>query len=416
MCSHRVWWLVLVLTSSLGCSLQGQTSGVPHASGSPTIADSGPTQFSSQKYAEGLGAIAAAPDDADVASGYEKQGGPQMHLRISRAYCDKRSSSQQSAADQANFFCVPDAVTVDDAHPPSSMPNKDFLIVPYKYGMNMEYPGPIEVNSIFFGIHPYSYQRCNPAETDWIAQDSCHAGGQLWMEDNEDYGGLFATSYAITNAGVLDRAKSFTLLASDTYGHRSHGDMLLAVRDSADNFRFQFGQTGVGGADDPDAYKNYTRARIDSTGKAFFDGGTQVGGADFAESVTVSGQKADYGFGDVLVIDSSSDRAFSRSSTPYSTLVAGVFSTKPGVLGSLHHSEDASLSSEIAMAMVGIVPCKVTTENGAIARGDLLVTSTVPGYAMRGTDNARLPGAILGKALQPLSSGFGTIEVLLTLK
>ena len=41
------------------------------------------------------------------------------------------------------------------------------------------------------------------------------------------------------------------------------------------------------------------------------------------------------------------------------------------------------------LALVGIVPCKVTSENGSIRPGDLLVTSSTAGFAMRGTDAAR---------------------------
>ncbi len=68
------------------------------------------------------------------------------------------------------------------------------------------------------------------------------------------------------------------------------------------------------------------------------------------------------------------------------------------------------------MAMVGIVPTKVTTENGPIHRGDLLVSSSLPGYAMKGTDRSRLIGAVLGKAMGSLDSGSGVIEVLVTLQ
>lgn len=64
----------------------------------------------------------------------------------------------------------------------------------------------------------------------------------------------------------------------------------------------------------------------------------------------------------------------------------------------------------------GIVPCKVSAENGAIQIGDLLVTSSTPGHAMKGTDRSRMFGAVLGKALQPLPSGAGVIEVMLSLQ
>ena len=126
--------------------------------------------------------------------------------------------------------------------------------------------------------------------------------------------------------------------------------------------------------------------------------------------------KNNYEPGDVLVIDTDSDRQLTLAKTPYSTLVAGIYSTKPGVTATPHTSEDPRLATEIPVAIVGIVPCKVTNENGPIARGDLLVTSSTPGYAMRGSDKNLLPGAIVGKALQPLSGAKSKIEVLVTLR
>jgi len=66
--------------------------------------------------------------------------------------------------------------------------------------------------------------------------------------------------------------------------------------------------------------------------------------------------------------------------------------------------------------MIGIVPCKVSAENGPIARGDLLVTSSTPGHAMKGTDRPQMTGAIVGKALEPLLSGTGVILIAVTLQ
>ena len=91
-------------------------------------------------------------------------------------------------------------------------------------------------------------------------------------------------------------------------------------------------------------------------------------------------------------------------------------STKPGVVASPYGVDDPRLGAEIPLAVVGIVPCKVTSENGAIGPGDLLVTSSLPGHAMKGTDRARMLGAIVGKALEPLDSGTGVILVLVTLQ
>jgi hypothetical protein len=156
--------------------------------------------------------------------------------------------------------------------------------------------------------------------------------------------------------------------------------------------------------------------RVDSTGQVFANGGYQTGGADFAESMAVSGERSRYEPGDVVVIEETGNRQVALARQPYSTLVAGIHSTKPGVLATPHPMDDPRLPKEIPLALVGIVPCKVTAENGAIKTGDLLVTSSVPGHAMKGTDRTRMLGAVVGKALEPLASGTGVIQVLITLQ
>jgi len=162
---------------------------------------------------------------------------------------------------------------------------------------------------------------------------------------------------------------------------------------------------------------NFHVFRVDTSGVVFADGGFQASGADFAESVAVRGQRSQYEPGDVLEIDQTSNRHLALSHHAYATLVAGIYSTKPGMLATPHHMDDPALhSSEVPLAVMGIVPCKVTAENGPIKPGDLLVTSSRPGYAMKGTDRRRMLGAVVGKALEPLHRGTGMIEVLVTLQ
>ncbi len=157
--------------------------------------------------------------------------------------------------------------------------------------------------------------------------------------------------------------------------------------------------------------------RVDGTGKGFFNSGTQMGGADFAESVAVRGEHSQYEPGDVLVVDRAAGRRLMLSRRAYSTRVAGIYSTKPGVLATTHSIDESdALAEEIPLAIVGIVPCKVTAENGPIAPGDLLVTSSTPGHAMKGTSRTRMLGAVVGKALEPLREGKGVIQVLVTLQ
>lgn len=137
-------------------------------------------------------------------------------------------------------------------------------------------------------------------------------------------------------------------------------------------------------------------------------------GGDYAESVDVHGKKTGYQPGDVLVISGTDGSDVEKSSQPYSTMVAGIYSTKPGYVG--RRQTTKSRAREIPMAMVGIVPTKVSAENGPIHRGDLLVTSSTVGYAMKGTDRGRMLGAVVGKAMGNLDSGKGVIEVLVTLQ
>jgi hypothetical protein len=153
----------------------------------------------------------------------------------------------------------------------------------------------------------------------------------------------------------------------------------------------------------------------------FADGTTQstawtgtLCGGDYAESVDVSGDPRKYEPGDVLVLSDDSGSDVSISSQPYSTLVGGIYATKPGLVGRRQKGEKSDTA--VPMAMVGIVPTKVSAENGPIRRGDLLVTSSTSGHAMKGTDPSRMLGAIVGKALGSLDSGTGVIDVLVSLQ
>jgi hypothetical protein len=71
---------------------------------------------------------------------------------------------------------------------------------------------------------------------------------------------------------------------------------------------------------------------------------------------------------------------------------------------------------DLPVAIVGVVPTKVSTENGAVQVGDLLTTSGTPGFAMRCTDRLKCIGAIVGKAMEPLRDQKGVIKVLVTLR
>ncbi len=158
-------------------------------------------------------------------------------------------------------------------------------------------------------------------------------------------------------------------------------------------------------------------ARIDATGKGFFNGGTQVGGADVAEYFDVEGERKTYEPGDVLVISQTSDRKVEKSSTPYSTLVSGVYATKPGLSLTEANAEADQLEAMVPMGVIGVIPTKVCLEGGAIKRGDLLVTSSTGGVAMKADLSLVKVGQVIGKALQDFdATSVGKINVLVSVK
>jgi hypothetical protein len=158
-------------------------------------------------------------------------------------------------------------------------------------------------------------------------------------------------------------------------------------------------------------------ARISSTGVGYFNGGTVNSGADVAEAFKVEGNKNTYEPGDVLIISESSDRSVQKSQTPYSSLVAGVYATKPGVLLTENAVAESLSDDLVPMGVIGVIPTKVCLEGGEIKRGDLLVTSSIAGVAMK-ADPAKVKiGQVIGKALQAYNNnGVDRINVLVSVK
>jgi hypothetical protein len=107
-------------------------------------------------------------------------------------------------------------------------------------------------------------------------------------------------------------------------------------------------------------------------------------------------------------------RGFEAHDTGVIGVVAGDAGVVLGADSSMSDGSADAFRHRAAVAIGGVVGCKVDAGYGAIWPGDLLVTSPTPGHAMR-TD-APLPGTMLGKALEPLVDGTGTIRVLVMLR
>lgn len=232
----------------------------------------------------------------------------------------------------------------------------------------------------------------NPAGVEGVSD---HGDGVMGITSNSTFRGVYAQN---TADGIALVAYNNT---SDTASHNRPTAYLLQADSNGDFI------VGAG------SYLGTRYWRVDRTGRGFFNNGTQASGADFAEQIAVQGKEQAYQPGDVLVISAQTDRTVELSARAFDTSVIGVYSTQPALLGGAPDQNDPLAG--IPVAITGIVPCKVSAENGAIKRGDLLVTASKPGYAMRAGANPP-QGTVLGKAMGQLDKGTGVIQVLVTLQ
>lgn len=152
----------------------------------------------------------------------------------------------------------------------------------------------------------------------------------------------------------------------------------------------------------------------------FFEGDVEITGdirllnADCAEDFDISPSEF-VEPGSVMVLGDS-DGALYVSRRPYDKRVAGVVSGagnyKPGIVLDKQNSQN----DRRPIALLGKVYCKVDASYSQIEVGDLLTTSPNTGHAMKATDPSQAFGAVIGKALRPLTEGQGLIPILIALQ
>jgi hypothetical protein len=231
-------------------------------------------------------------------------------------------------------------------------------------------------------------------------------------------------NYSTEGNGVIGTANATTGWVNGVYGisHSPEGNGIGGANSAGGNGVHAFSTSGaalyaktetgmiITGVDGNDSVK----FSVANDGNVYADGSYQSPAADFAEMLPAQDGLEP---GDVLIIGE--DGELTLSTEAYQASVAGVYSTQPGFVGG---ARDKDLTGQVPLAVVGIVPVKVSTENGAIAPGDLLTTSDTPGYAMK-ADPITLngisfypSGVLIGKALEPLATGKGVIQLLVMLQ
>lgn len=169
-----------------------------------------------------------------------------------------------------------------------------------------------------------------------------------------------------------------------------------------------YAKSGTGG------WAGYLDGNACVAGILTVNGDIQLAGADCAEQFSSAAEQS-IEPGTVVVIDEASG-GLRVSSSEYDGKVAGVVAGagafRPGILLDSNPSEGYRLK----VSLMGKVYCKADAREAAIKVGDLLTSSNTPGHAMRASDREKAFGAVIGKALAPLSSGEGLIPILLTLQ
>jgi hypothetical protein len=153
--------------------------------------------------------------------------------------------------------------------------------------------------------------------------------------------------------------------------------------------------------------ENYTVMRTNGAWHIVGYGPSASGGAaggtfdtaDLAEWIPYTGAEPQPG--EVLSVGDASVSA-KQSNAPYATTIIGVVTSTPAT------TMGADDGHSVKMALTGRVPVKVSMENGPIAPGDYLTSSSTPGYAMKATR----AGNVIGKALETYNGTGGSDTIL----
>ncbi len=207
--------------------------------------------------------------------------------------------------------------------------------------------------------------------------------------------GVWGTGGPNTTAGVLGQIASST----------ARGAVWAINSGNGVGLRAESGGNIIEGWDTSPVNKVF---QVDNSGNVTADGSFTSPAADFAEMLPA---RKGLEPADVLVIGSSGELV--KSTMPYQQSVAGVYSTKPAFIGGM--KDDLDHDANIPLAVVGIIPVKVSGENGPISPGDLLTTSLLAGHAMRADTDAP-NGSVIGKALGSFDQETGQIKMLVVLQ
>jgi hypothetical protein len=224
----------------------------------------------------------------------------------------------------------------------------------------------------------------------------------LRLNQQGSFGSGIYTPYVLRADGIIYSASSFRVGAGSSNAAIMDSDQFYCNNGS--NCRFNYsgsGQTYVG-----NAAGTTIAANVNIGGTLTVGGKLNVSGADVAEEF---GTMEELDTGTVVVMRDDGVKTAKPCEVKYDKKVIGVVSDNPSIImGKIPDKIKA------VIALTGVVKVKVTTQNGYIEKGDLLVTSDLRGHAMKATEEK--VGTIIGKALENFSGQTGQITALINLQ
>jgi hypothetical protein len=208
------------------------------------------------------------------------------------------------------------------------------------------------------------------------------------------------TAYTITSNATSANTVS-AIVARDSSGNFSAGTITATLSGNASTITSQANSATITATSSNTANQIVLR---DASGN--FSAGVMTGTATAARYADLAERYAadrEYPVGTVVVFGG--DKEITTTNTKMDTAVAGVISANPAFRMNCEAGED---STHPYVALAGRVPCRVA---GKIKKGNIMVTSGIPGVAVAAVGDIKV-GSMIGKALEDYDSDhIGTIEV-----
>jgi hypothetical protein len=207
----------------------------------------------------------------------------------------------------------------------------------------------------------------------------------------------------VLTAGLISATSTITSVANITGGNVLTAGLVSATGNVTGASFFTTGTTGVLSVNSITHTGANGAGNIGDSTSYFNTVFAQATSAQYADVAEMYSADHHYAPGTVVVFGGAQEVTISNQS--HDARIAGVVSTHPAHL--MNSALDADHTA--AVALLGRVPCQVT---GAVAAGDRMVSSGIPGVAEKLDITRYQPGTIIGKALEHYNgSGVGTIEI-----